>query len=248
MDISQGRVSGIIKKEKRGNWCDGTSSHELHFSSLTPPAERTMCLAPAHPTRVLVSPLCSEEWKHGWEEVYLGLLSAVLQCHAYSQPPYLMWPKSNEHATIVQDGFCDPHLRPWRSCVMSALIPSEEWAGADVPWSEESDSTQLCLHLQTADLYHSPGKFRGLRSPEMVPNKHPGMKHCRPVTAVWTPGWGSYWRLSEIRRTWPEFHRPLYLLTSGYLQCNLFAAAQLLANCAVASAGLGLGTCWEGPC
>lgn len=211
-----------------------------------------MCLTPTHLSRewlagVLLPPLSREEWKSTWEKVCLGLLSAILQCHIYSQLLCLMQPEPNERATIGQDGCCDPHLRPWWSCIMSALIPSEEWAGADVLWSEESDSTQLSLHPQTADLSHSPGRLRGLRSPEMMPNKDPGMRHCRPVTAVWTQGWRSYWKLSEIRHTWPEFHRPLYLLTSGYLQCNLFAAAQLLANCVVASAVLGLETCWEGP-
>lgn len=241
-------------KKNGGNWCDGASSYELRFSSLTEPlAEGTMCLAPnylskEHLARVLVSSLGSKEWRRGWEKIYLGLLSAILQCHIYSQPPYLMQPESNEHAIIEQDGCGDPPRRPWWSCVRTALIPPEEWAGADALWSEESDSTQLCLRLQTADLSHSPGKFSRVRSPETVPNKYPGMRHCRPLTAVWTFGWRSSWRLSEIRHTWPKFHLPLYLLTSGYLQCNLFAAAQLLANCVVASAVLGLGTCWEGPC
>lgn len=176
-----------------------------------------------------------------------GGLSGPTQC--YLAVPYLL-PAPILDATIAK--WAGNHWPRWllwsssQSCIMSAFIPSEEWAGADVLWSEESGSTQLCLHLETADLLLSPGKLRGLRSLETVPNKDPGMRHCRPVTAVWTQDLRSYWRLSEIRHTWPKFHGPLYLLTSGYLQCNLFASVQLLANCVVASTVLGLGTCWEG--
>lgn len=175
-----------------------------------------------------------------------GLSGATQQ---YLAVPYL-FPAPIRDATRTcnhQPRCGDPHLRPLWSVSWVAWYLQRYEQIADVLWPEETDSTQLCLHLQTADLSHSPGKSRGLSSPEIMLNKDPGMRHCRPAAAVWTRGWGSYWRLSDVRHTWPEFHRPLYLLTSGYLQRNLFAAAQSLPNCVVASAALGLGTCWGGP-
>lgn len=209
---------------------------------------------PSHPQVkgqfVQLQPICVDvTLQHGGMKTRMTEgLSGTTQ--HYLAVPYLSPPPLLDAARTLNH---QPRWLWWSSslaivvCVMSVLIPSEVWAEADVLWSEETDSTQLCLHLQTADLCHSPGKLRGLRSPETMPNKDPGMRHCRPVTAVWTQGWRSYWRISDIRCTWPEFHRPLYLLTSGYLQHNLFAAAQSLPNYLVASAALGLGTCWEGP-